>query len=127
MNRTGGRVYDFSWNRGNLAALAVLCATALSLLIWQGRSREIFMGREIPVFPDKVELATERIDPNTASAASMRRLPGIGPRTAAEIVRFRQEHPGRNFHSEDDLSQVKGIGPVTVRRIGPFLKIRSPE
>lgn len=49
---------------------------------------------------------------NTASAAEMDSLPGIGPSKAAAIIAFRiQNGP---FKSCDDLDQVYGIGSKTV-------------
>ena len=45
------------------------------------------------------------IDINLASAAELRRLPGIGPRLAEAII------AGRPYGAVDDLTRVKGIGP----------------
>jgi competence protein ComEA len=45
---------------------------------------------------------------NTATAADLEELPGIGPTLAAAIVRER-ERRGR-FESVDDLQEVRGIG-----------------
>jgi competence protein ComEA len=53
-----------------------------------------------------------RIDINTAPAAELELLPGIGPTLAARIVADRAEH-GR-FTTLDALERVRGIGPKTV-------------
>lgn len=67
----------------------------------------------------------ERIDPNTAPAEQLDRLPGIGPAIADRIVEHRQ-HSGR-FRSVEDLSAVPGIGPAAIARIAPHLTLgRSP-
>ncbi len=56
-----------------------------------------------------------RIDLNTAPAAELELLPGIGPALAARIIEEREnEGP---FESVDDLQRVRGIGPRTVERI----------
>ncbi|MGC9489836.1 MAG: helix-hairpin-helix domain-containing protein [Thermovirgaceae bacterium] len=55
------------------------------------------------------------IDINTADAKTLERLPGIGPKTAEAIIRYReQEGP---FRCVDDLLSVKGIGPAKLEAI----------
>ncbi|WP_458864658.1 ComEA family DNA-binding protein, partial [Enterococcus faecium] len=49
---------------------------------------------------------------NTADAAALDTLPGVGPATAARILAWREEH-GR-FGSVDDLLSVSGIGEKTL-------------
>ena len=63
----------------------------------------------------------ERVDPNRATAQQLDRLPGIGPRTAAAIVREREAHGP--FRGPDDLARVQGVGPATVQRLLPHLRI----
>lgn len=52
------------------------------------------------------------IDVNTATAAELEDLPGVGPATAAAIVAHRDEHGP--FASVDSLDDVPGIGPAKV-------------
>lgn len=52
---------------------------------------------------------------NTATAAELEQLPGIGPSLAARIVQYRQEHGP--FRTVDALLLVSGIGPATLERI----------
>jgi hypothetical protein len=58
------------------------------------------------------------INPNQASIGSLVRLPGIGPVRARAIGKARQRV---SFHQLSDLSQIKGIGPVTAQRLEPWL------
>ena len=58
-------------------------------------------------YPDSL-LEGEVIDLNTASAADLTRLPGIGEKRAQAIVAWREEHGP--FQSVDELVQVSGIG-----------------
>jgi competence protein ComEA len=58
---------------------------------------------------------------NRADAAELELLPGIGPALAQRIVEHRARH-GR-FRRIDDLVAVKGIGPRTLERIRPFVRV----
>lgn len=54
----------------------------------------------------------QTIDINTATAAELETLKGIGPKKAEAIVKYRTEHGA--FQSLDDLVKVPGIGPKTM-------------
>jgi competence ComEA-like helix-hairpin-helix protein len=71
----------------------------------------------------RVRQATERIDPNTASQASMLRLHGIGPARARAIIEYRNAHGPDAFRSIEDLTRIRGIGPGTIRRIASDLSL----
>ena len=77
----------------------------------------------MPHESNEVKLET-RINPNTASAASLVRLPGIGLSRAEAITAYRKKfsESGDVFQSADDLQKVAGIGPKTVQNIKPWLK-----
>ena len=55
------------------------------------------------------------VNVNTATAADLETLPGIGPVLAEAIVAYRDEHGP--FTSVDQLEDVSGIGPVTLGEI----------
>ena len=127
MSRGGGRVYDFTWSRRNLLALIVLCLLSTGLVAFRRLCRPAELAERITVDPRRVEDAAESIDPNTARAASMRRLPGIGPIIAERIVAYRRGHADEPFRSPGDLARVNGIGPRTVHRISPYLKFKNEK
>ncbi|MCL6451480.1 MAG: helix-hairpin-helix domain-containing protein, partial [Acetobacteraceae bacterium] len=79
------------------------------------RARSVAAGR--PLGPG------ERINPDSATAEELSRLPGIGMRLAKEIVADR--HLRGSFGSLAALERVRGIGPATVRRLEPFLHFGS--
>ena len=54
---------------------------------------------------------------NAATHEQLETVPGIGPSLGARIV------SGRPYQSVDDLLKVSGIGPQTLERMRPFLKI----
>src|SRR5262249_13939613 len=63
-------------------------------------------------------------DLDSASAADLDRLPGIGPVLAARIVEHRRVH-GR-FRHLDELLSVPGIGPRLLERLRPYLREPAP-
>ena len=60
------------------------------------------------------------IDLNTATAAELDRLPGIGLVLAARIVAERERKP---FASVNDLRRVSGIGPKKLEAIRPLVTV----
>lgn len=61
------------------------------------------------------------IDLNTADAATLEDLPGVGPAIAARIIEHRQTNGP--FASVDELEEVPGIGPVTLEEIRPMATV----
>lgn len=61
----------------------------------------------------------ERLDPNTATATELARLPRVGSALAARIVADRERHGP--FRGADDLARVRGIGPAMVEALQPHL------
>jgi competence protein ComEA len=61
-----------------------------------------------------------RVDINTASAAELATLPGIGDSKAKAIVEHRAVDP---FRSIEDLKKVKGIGDKTFESLKPNLMV----
>jgi competence ComEA-like helix-hairpin-helix protein len=61
------------------------------------------------------------ININQASLALWSQLPGIGPKTAVRILQYKKANG--NFHTPEDLLNVKGIGPKKFEKIRPYLKL----
>jgi competence protein ComEA len=61
------------------------------------------------------------INLNTATAADLDSLPGVGPVIAQRIVDWRQQNGG--FTSVDDLGEVSGIGDATLGRLRPLVTV----
>jgi len=63
------------------------------------------------------------IDINSATAAELASLPGIGESKAKAIVEYRTVDP---FKSVDDLKKVKGIGEKTLEALRSDITV-APE
>ena len=59
---------------------------------------------------------------NTAPASELQKLPGIGPKLAAELIAYRQR--SGHFASVEQLLEVKGIGPAKLGRLRPFVELK---
>jgi len=59
--------------------------------------------------------ASDKVNLNTASAAQLQEVKGIGVKTAAAIVAYREAHGA--FKSVDDLTHVKGIGEKKLSKL----------
>ncbi|PRQ08849.1 ComEA family DNA-binding protein [Enhygromyxa salina] len=61
-----------------------------------------------------------QVNINTASAAELQLLPGIGPSIAERIVGYRETH---RFEQSSNLMRVKGVGQKTYDKIKGFLTV----
>jgi competence ComEA-like helix-hairpin-helix protein len=61
----------------------------------------------------------ERLDPNRANDVELDRLPGVGAATALAIVAAREQKGP--FRQVEELLDVPGIGPATLRKMQPHL------
>ena len=66
-------------------------------------------------------LASGPVNINTADAATLEQLKGIGPAKAKAIVDYRKQHG--NFSSAADLAKVPGIGDKTVAQLGSQITV----
>jgi competence protein ComEA len=57
---------------------------------------------------------------STATAAELDTIDGIGPVTAEDIIKFREEHGG--LSSIDQLDEISGIGPATMEALSERLQ-----
>jgi competence protein ComEA len=62
---------------------------------------------------------------NTATAAQLESLPGIGARTAALIVEYRQKNGA--FKKIEDLMNVRGVGEKSFLRLKPLITVTPPK
>ena len=72
-----------------------------------------------------VEKAGPAINLNTASAADLENLPGIGAKMAERILEYRQKNGP--FKKIEDLMNVKGIGEKNFLKLKARLTVASPK
>jgi competence protein ComEA len=68
--------------------------------------------------------AAAPVNLNTATAAQLDALPGIGKATADRIVEYRQKNGG--FKKVEDLMNVKGIGEKNFLKLKPYITVAAP-
>jgi len=118
------RRVSLGWSRSDRVGLVILLA---AWMLMAGRSA-VLRGRGlrsgIPVDRQRVQSVEEKIDPNSATVASLRRLPLIGPEKAQAIVAYRRSAgPAGAFKNLEDLQNVPGIGPGIVWRARPYVSL----
>ena len=69
--------------------------------------------------------AVGTVNLNTASAAEFEGLPGIGAKTAARIIEYRQKNGP--FKKVEDLMNVRGIGEKNFLKLKPQIAVASAK
>jgi hypothetical protein len=118
------------------AGFALACALLALAVPWPGRSPEPCRHPRLRASGEVVcdasagprlagparRLFGLPIDPNCADLVTLETLPGIGPARARAIADERRVRP---FASLDELQRVRGLGPVRVGALAPWVEIDS--
>lgn len=62
-----------------------------------------------------------KVNLNTATAAQLELLPGVGPSLAGRILEHRKQNG--SFKAVEDLLLVRGIGQASLERMKPYLAL----
>jgi competence protein ComEA len=75
----------------------------------------------VPGIVDSSHVNIGRVNINTATAAELNTLPGIGPTTAQSILDYRLQHGP--FQVIQDIQNVPGVGPATYALIKDYITV----
>ena len=128
--RAGARVTDAVGAAGGLAPTADGARLNLAAVLQDGQRVYVpAVGEQPPpvVGPGSTsggstaDAPAAPVNLNTADEAALDSLPGIGPATAAAIVRHREQIGG--YTSVDQLGDVRGIGAAKLDQLRPLVTV----
>jgi DNA uptake protein ComE-like DNA-binding protein len=103
----------------------VILLAVVSIGFGRWMANRAYVSDPQPDIPAKFDDLADRIDPNTANAATLSALPLIGDRKARDIIKYREETQARTgrpaFREARDLLMIKGIGAATVAQLERYL------
>jgi competence protein ComEA len=94
----------------------VFLAVLVGLLAFRG------YGNQLGARPSE-PLPTTKLDLNKADHTELEQVPGLGPKLARAIEDHRKDRGP--FKSLDDLRGVHGVGPATVEKVRPYLRVEA--
>ena len=118
----GSRVVDAIAAAGGATADAQVSALNLARVLVDGEQIAVPRPGEQPAPAGAAASAggDDLVDLNTADAAALDALPGIGPVLADRIVAHREDGP---FTTVDELADVAGIGPTLLERLRDLVRV----
>ena len=106
--------------QASLAFILGIFAVLLANAAWHRLRSGAGPATPAGVASELVANASYRVDLNTADAAELAELPGIGWSLAEAIIRHRP------FESMDQVTAVPGIGPVLLEQMRPHVYVSQP-
>ncbi|HYG75904.1 MAG TPA: ComEA family DNA-binding protein [Planctomycetota bacterium] len=108
-----------------IAVVFVCCAGAMLPHVWakasaSGAVQIVDVSRTDAAVSTVSASPAWRLDVNSATAAELEMLPGIGPRRAQAILQER--HKRGSFSTVWDLGQVPGLNRALLQRLEPLLR-----
>lgn len=119
-----GTVTSQGWTRGQAGTAAGVLLALVCLAGAAAMRGRMPAAQTSPMSHGSARFAAS-IDLNTAGPEELEALPGIGPALARRICEDREANG--LFRSVRDLDRVRGIGPATIERIAPFVRVGEPR
>jgi comEA protein len=107
-------------NRSLLTFMAALALCGSSPLLAQTAVKQGKAPKQIVA-----AASTDIINLNTASAAQIATLPGIGPKTADLIVQYRQKNGP--YKKVEEVMNVRGVGEKSFLKLKSRLAVTPPK
>jgi competence protein ComEA len=102
-------------------SIAALVALAVISLVAVPANASVSQAKP----PDTKAAPAPVVNINTAPAEQLEILPGVGARTAARIIEYRQKNGG--FKKVEELMNVRGIGEKSFLRMKNQLVVAAPK
>ena len=107
---------------GRFPALFIVLAYGFIFLVTAcGRLPRTYTSDTAPAETRTSATKPAGINLNTASAAELERLPGVGPVLAGRIITYRNEH--RRFRRVEHLMMVRGISDRKFRELRSLVRV----
>jgi competence ComEA-like helix-hairpin-helix protein len=94
-------------HKARISALIALAFAAFTV-------PDCLLGQKLP--------PAKPLDLNSATVAQLQQLPGVGPGTAQEIVKFREK--SGPFQRVEDLLAIHGISKIKLEKLRPYVTVR---
>ena len=100
------------------------CALIVAACLAGAGAVEAQESKPRPAAP-AAKAAAPIVNINTATAAELQRLPGIGAATAGRIVDYREKNGP--FSKPEELMNVRGIGEKSFLKLKPLVTVTPPK
>ncbi len=105
--------------------LTLLIVLSFAFIFWLTACGRLPRSHTSDATPVKTSTSTSKLAPlnlNTANAAEIERLPGVGPVLAERTITYRKEH-GR-FRRAEHLMMVRGISDRKFRELRSLVTVQ---
>lgn len=115
-----------AWTESQRRVLIILTAAVVVYSAFRLLRDRSTIADPPPALGERFNELKNRIDPNTADAATLAALPGLGEKRAREFVAYREEiqrrQPGVTaFARPEDLMRIDGVGPALMMQLTPYM------
>ena len=107
-------------DRRRFILIATLALWSVSPLLAQTAAKPVKSAK-----PVVAAASTEIINLNTATAAQIATLPGIGPKTADLIVQYRQKNG--MYKKIEEIMNVRGVGEKSFLKLKNRITVTPPK